>query len=92
MNLRIEVVDNLNNIFIKDKIYEIKVYSVDNNVESNITNNTNLNVYSTNYDTVFLYRKNENDPFKILLKKKGRASLVFVYKNKRRAMSIVFLF
>jgi hypothetical protein len=81
MNLRIEVVDNLNNIFIKDKIYEIKVYSVDNNVESNITNNTNLNVYSTNYDTVFLYRKNENDPFKILLKKKGRASLVFVYKN-----------
>lgn len=82
MKLRIEFIDNLNNIFIKDKIYEIKVYLIDdNNNETNITNDSKLNVYSTDYNIVYLYRKNENNPFKILLKKKGVADLVFIYNN-----------
>lgn len=87
MNLRIEVLNNLNKIFIKDNYYEIKVYLVnsENKTETDITNNLNLNVSSTDYNIVYVYRKNENNPFKILLKNKGIAELVFVYNDNTNA-------
>jgi hypothetical protein len=84
MNLRIEVLDNLNKIFIKEKNYELKIYLVDtvSKIETDITNSDKLNAYSTDYNIVYIYRKNENNPFKILLKNKGVADLVFVYDDK----------
>ena len=87
MNLRIEVLDNLNKIFIKEKNYELKIYLVDtvSKIETDITNSDKLDAYSTDYNIVYIYRKNENNPFKILLKNKGVADLVFVYDDKINA-------
>jgi hypothetical protein len=87
MNLRIEVLDNLNKIFIKEKNYELKIYLVDtvSKIETDITNSDKLDAYSTDYNIVYIYRKNENNPFKILLKNKGAADLVFVYDDKINA-------
>jgi hypothetical protein len=80
MNLKIQVINTTDDLYLINRELEIKVILVmDNGDESDITNNSNLIVFSLNNDIVYVYDKVVDKPYRILFKGKGLTDVYFVY-------------
>jgi len=81
MNIRIDIINN-DNLYIKNNEIRLKIYLVDNNVETDITNSKNLLVFSLNNDIVYIYEKVLGSTYRFLFKDIGLTNVYFVYDDK----------
>ena len=80
MNLKIEILNSTDDLYLVDHELELKVHLIDDNdLQTNITDSQELMVFSLNNDTVFVYDKIIGKPFKFLFKSKGMTNIYFVY-------------
>ena len=86
MNLKIKIINNSDDLYLINRELEIEVFLVnDDKIETNVTNDSNLIVFSLNNDIVYVYDKVVNKPYKILFKNKGLTDVYFVYDDKINA-------
>jgi hypothetical protein len=90
MNLKIELQNSDNDLYLINNELYIKVYLVnDDKTETDITNSNKLICFSLNNDIVYVYDKVIDNPFRLFFKSKGFTNVYFVYEDDGEKLTII---
>ena len=89
MNLTIEIIESIGDLYLINNQINIKVYLNDNNIKTDITNDKKLLVFSLDNNIVYVYDKVIDKPYNFLFKSAGITNVYFVYDNGTEKINII---